>query len=322
MGGLWCTFQLCLEHTSIYWEASWWTPREKTRHVSCVGDDWRTKRAQCDLWQLFYISWDWSGTPQEKHHIGWHSEAQNNLSCPQLCSQQGREKSFLRSLLSLSTQRFSHTYQRKTRMSSLWAHYTRLQRWAHGKTENQPSSLITTPIKEEWTSRQSNRYIQLREENRPQASCDIPQHHWHIIVQCVCHMVWAEPNLGGKQEELEEVLFGGAWKGPCVFLHAKATTPSPHTSFSSTGKGSAAVWACPWSRSHTRNQHAWTEEKEMQLLPRNEGLQNRDNLLQMWETHVQVPHTQSVLPLLWMQRLVYDMLQMNCVLWYSSENSD
>ncbi|KAK9517545.1 hypothetical protein VZT92_022908 [Zoarces viviparus] len=36
-------------------------------------------------------------------------------------------------------------------------------------------------------------------------------------------------------------------------------------------------------------QHKRTEEKEMQLLPC-KGLQNMDNLLQMWETHVQVPH--------------------------------
>ena len=46
-----------------------------------------------------------------------------------------------------------------------------------------------------------------------------------------------------------------------VTLYAKVTPHSPHSSLSSTGKDSAAIWTWPYS-SPTRSQHKGTEEKK------------------------------------------------------------
>lgn len=102
-------------------------------------------------------------------------------------------------------------------------------------------------------------------------SCKRRSTHWPIaIFQNVidkstygAFVIWSELNPTWRASK---VLFGGAWKGPCNSLHAKTTPPSPHSSFSSTGKGSPAIWAEPWSTSHTRSWHKGPEERKMELL--------------------------------------------------------
>lgn len=65
---------------------------------------------------------------------------------------------------------------------------------------------------------------------------------------------WAETYLKGKEEELVEVIFGGAWRGPCDSLHVQSVSTS-----------TAASAAALVRMDLIKSSHKGTGKKKMQL---------------------------------------------------------